>query len=123
MKKLFKYFVWITVSLAVMVALLLHFAPVSFDASACAGGYKTWVVDKYSEKLVSVFLAEQGLKKNTNFDLISKREEIAHTVEWTGRNIYATLKIDIEGKIYTVDYIGERYWIEKYNWKVINVTS
>lgn len=123
MKKFSKYFVGIIVSTAFVVTLFLHFAPVSYDAFACSGGYSRWVADKYSEKLIEIFILEQGLKQNTNFNIISKPEEIANTVKWNGRNIYATLKIEVEDKIYTVDYIGKRYWIEKYDWKVTDINS
>lgn len=63
----------------------------------------------------------QGFKQNTNVNIISKPEEIANTVEWKGKNIYAILKIDVEGKIYNVDYIGKKYRIEKYNWKITDI--
>lgn len=123
MNKFNKYFVRVIISLAAIVTLSLYFAPVSFDAFACSGGYSRWIADKYSEELIDIFITEQGVKQNANFNIVSKPEEIANTVKWNGRNIYATLKISIEGKIYTVDYMGKRYWVEKYDWKVIDIVG
>lgn len=123
MIKFSKYFIAIIISLTVVVVLFLHFAPVSFDAFACSGGYSRWVVDQHSEMLMKIFTTKQGLEQNTNFKIISKPEEIANTVRWDGRNVYATLKIDVDGKVYNVNYIGKRYWIEKYDWKVEDIDS
>ena len=114
-----KYLMGIIGGLVLVVTLFLHLAPVSFDAFACSGGYSKWVADKYSEELIDIFIAEQGFKQDANFNIVSKPKEIENTVKWSGRNIYITLKIDVEGKVHTVDYIGERYWIEKFNWKVV----
>ena len=121
MKKSIEYGIITIIILSVVVIMFLHLAPVSFDALGCAGGYRRYIVDKHSEKLISLFLTEQGFSKNTNYKLVSKPEEITDTVEWNGRNINATLKIKVEDKTYNIDYSGKRYWIEKYDWKITNI--
>ena len=123
MKRFSKYFVWAIISLVAIITLFLYFASVSFDAFACSGAYSRWVADKYSEELIDILRTEQGLTQDAKFNIVSKPEEIADTVKWNGRYIYATLKINIEGKLYTVDYMGKRYWVEKYDWEVINIVS
>lgn len=122
MKKFSKYILGIISILAFIIMLFLHISPVSFDAYICSGGYSRWIADKSSKELVDIFLRNQGLKEDANVNLISKPEELANTVEWEGRDIYASLKIDIDGKIYNVDYSGKRYWIEKYDWNITNIT-
>lgn len=102
-----------------IVLIFLHLAPVSFDAFACSGGYKTFVMEKYSKELIDMFFVEKGFEKDKIYELVSKKDENA--VGWNGRNIYARLKIEVDEKVYTVDYIGKRYWIEKYSWKISKI--
>ncbi|KUO53146.1 MAG: hypothetical protein APF76_03645 [Desulfitibacter sp. BRH_c19] len=106
-----------------IVVVYLHFAPVSFDASACGGGYKRWVADSHSEGLINLFIEEKGLDKGTNLILMSKPSDIADTVNWNGRDIYATIELEVDGRPFSVSYSGKRYWIEKYAWKIDNIVS
>lgn len=103
-----------------IVGMYLHFAPVSFDASACGGGYKKWVADRHSEDLINLFIQEQGLDHLTKLVLRSNPSDIADTIKWDGRNIYATIKLEVDGNPVSISFSGKRYWIEKYDWKIDN---
>lgn len=105
---------------------LLHLSPVSFDAfGTCSGGYKKYTLDKNSEELVNLFLTEQGFNKNTNYKLIPtpkfSPDPEWNNLEWEGRNIYVTLKVEVEGKVYLIDYRGKKYLPGKYAWKITNI--
>ncbi|KJS84431.1 MAG: hypothetical protein JM58_10775 [Peptococcaceae bacterium BICA1-8] len=116
-----KILIGITLFIGIGV-MYLHFAPVSFDASVCAGGYKRWVADIHSEDLINLFIQEQGLDKETKLILLSKPSDIANTVKWKGRNIYATIELEVDGKPFSISYSGKRYWIERYDWKIDNIS-
>lgn len=121
MKKIIKYIISIIITLIVFGGSYLHFAPVDFDAGSCSGGYEKWVADNYTKDLIDTFISNQGYDKNIKYNLVSNPEDIASTISWEGRNIKAIIKIEIDNKTYDINFIGKRYWIEKYNWKVDSV--
>lgn len=121
MKKIKKYIIAIMITLIVCGVGYLHFAPVDFDAGSCSGGYGRWVVDKYTTDLIDTFIYKQGYDKGIKYNLISKPEEIASTISWKGRTLKANIKIEIDNKVYDVNFSGKRYWVEKFNWKVDSV--
>lgn len=121
MKKIIKYLVSIIIISIILGGSYLHFAPVEFDASICSGGYKKWIVDNYTQDLINKFITIQGYDKDINYNLVSKPEEIIESINWSGRNIKSNIKIEVDNKNYNVNFIGKRYWIEKYNWEVDTV--
>ncbi len=64
-------------------AVKIYTLPVEWDAGACAGGYGTFIFDKYSESLVQKYLDGSDIK-----DEIVSIEAIKGTqeAEWKGRN-------------------------------------
>jgi hypothetical protein len=102
----------------VAIILSLHLAPVSFDAACCSGGYKKWIVDSHINNLLEVVLAERLEESGSTYELVSKPEDIANTIQWADRIINMTMIVEIDNANHTVVFKGKRYWIEKFNWEI-----
>lgn len=96
----------------------IHIQPVNWDAGACAGGYDTFIFDKYSEGLLRSY-----------YELHDSKEDIlsitalrgTQTACWDGRTIF--LKFDIQYEhatkgtiIERAEFVGERIWIDTFIW-------
>ncbi len=100
----------ISVSLVVFIAT----RPVSFDAGACSGGFKTHIWDKYKDALFEKYM--QGFKNdNSTAELI----EHTHYVIFMDKTIVFFFDVEVtdeNGEKWT-DYVhvrGKRVWFEKY---------
>jgi hypothetical protein len=118
MKKIIKAVICFTLILLVAVILFLHLAPVSFDAGSCSGGYRSWIVDSQINDLLGIVLVEELAGSGSTYELVSKPEDIASTIQWEDRFIEMTIIIEIDNANHTVVYRGKRYWIEKFNWEI-----
>ncbi len=115
---------WCEAFLCVIVTMLVFFGaflvvsrlPVDFDAGACAGGFSEHIYSKYGEKL-----AREYLELYPEEDIVFMKISDTAGVEWTGRIIFLefTLTYQLsegEKTEKTLLFVGERCWIEKYNW-------
>ncbi|SCG82856.1 hypothetical protein DW1_1284 [Proteiniborus sp. DW1] len=118
-----KYKIAITfvILLTLTIILYIHYAPVNFDAGSCSGGYKKWILNKFSSQLVNMFMEERGLSTNLEYEIIDNHDNEDEQVTWDGRIIYITLRIKIDDNICIVNYEGKRYWIERYKWKISSI--
>ena len=98
--------------------LCIRSLPVDWDAAACAGGYATFIFDKYHEELVQRYLDGSGEK-----DDITSIEAVRGTqsAEWEGKTIFLQFEIRYEHRTRgtvteRVHFIGERTWIDTYDW-------
>lgn len=118
MKIKLKYVASALLSVAVLAAVLVHLAPVSFDGSG--PGFEKWIADQYTVKLFRTYLEESGYAINSNVQLISTAEEIQQQIQMDKRNIYLRFRVRVEGTERQVQFEGRRYWIERYNWHLKN---
>ena len=98
-----------------VITLLLgiSFAPVDSDAKACAGGFKSYLVQKESDTWMTLFTSIQGIEG----------EITDYIMSWSGRDINVSAQIlGADNKVYAVNYEGKRYWTEKYNWKIESIS-
>lgn len=92
--------------------------PIDYDAGACGGGYGTFIFDKYSEELTSIYF--DGLDDNSNISSI-KAIRGTQEAQWENQTIF--LQFDIEYKdskkgtvTERVRFIGQRTWFDTYDW-------
>lgn len=109
-------------SLVIIASLTGLLLPVEFEASACNGGFRSYVVDLYYEEF-----AEVAHERITNdFTILSTREDVSNTVEWYGRRIECHIEYEVQeensNSIVQLKYVGTRYWFEKYKWKIADKT-
>lgn len=117
-----KHIVIIIVTLLIFVfvggVIKIHRLPVDWDAGGCAGGYGTFIFNKYSESLVQKYLDCSDKKDGIlSIEAINGTQE----AEWEGRRIYLHFDIQysdtIEGIVVErVTFIGHRIWIDTYKW-------
>lgn len=98
--------------------LCIHSLPVDWDAAACAGGYATFIFDKYREELVQRYLDGSAEK-----DDITSIEAVRGTqsAQWEGKTIFLQFEIRYEHRTRgtvteRVHFIGERTWTDTYDW-------
>ena len=101
------------VLLAIICALCIHFAPVSYDAGACGGGFDTWIFDKYKNELLQKYSTEHNSDLN-NIEIIDDSKE----VNYEGRYISIQFDIKEKDKQHTLYFVGKRVWIETYRWEL-----
>lgn len=101
---------------AAAVLLVIHLAPVDWDAGACGGGFGTWLFDKHSPHLTGVY---GQTKEGYAFEALRGTQEVS----WSGRTI--VLSFDIRYKTQErgtvtdrVSFRGKRVWPEKYRWRI-----
>lgn len=97
----------------------IYTRPVAWDASACGGGYVTWIFDKYNKDLTEVFLNGMGEEKENIIYINSLRGTQSAT--WDENKIFLTFNIKYKHKDYglveeKVNFIGTRYWIDSFKW-------
>lgn len=96
--------------------------PVSFDAGVCGGGFSTAVFDRYAASLIS-----DNIKRISGGNDISAISPVrgSHNVSWEGKAIYMSFDADItfsDGQTAKIPlrFMGERKWIEAYDWRIIS---
>jgi len=104
------------VVLAVIFSLCIHFAPVSYDAGACGGGFDTWIFDKYKNELLQKYTTEYNSELN-NIGIIEDSQDI----NYEGRYISIQFDIKENDKQQTLYFVGKRVWIENYKWDLCQV--
>ena len=116
MKKIFAGVAAGIALLAVIIALCIHLAPVSYDAGACGGGFDTWIFDKYKDDLLQKYITEYKADLN-GIEIIEESKEI----DYKGRHISIQFDIKEKGKEQTLYFVGKRVWIETYKWDLCQV--
>ena len=117
MKILIKVFSIVACILVIGVA-SMHFLPVSWDAGACAGGFKTYIYQKNIDELASLYAGTHNEYKT----VLAKRKLSEYDVSWNGRYLYLDAVFDVSDsdnkrELIFVEFVGKRYWTEKYAWK------
>lgn len=116
--------IFISFILVLMIlALFLHLAPVSFDAGACAGGYKTHLVNIEMETLNRLIDVSRQLPLDNSSSITLDPQELATNMTWEDRLIRTKAVVNIRGREFVVYFEGKRYWIEKYKWKISRIVS
>jgi len=116
MKKIILTITICIVVLAVIFSLCIHFAPVSYDAGACGGGFDTWIFDKYKNELLQKYTTEYNSELN-NIGIIEDSQDI----NYEGRYISIQFDIKENDKQQTLYFVGKRVWIENYKWDLCQV--
>ena len=117
----------IITALITFIATVLFIAnrPVSFDAGACGGGFATAVFDQYSVKLINdnYFSLTRDFKDNDVISIFPIRE--SRDLHYEGKAIYMSFDAeytftDNTTKTVQLQFMGERKWIQCYDWRLIN---
>lgn len=95
-----------------------HLLPVSWDAGACSGGFKSHIYNKYIDELASLYVDSHDEYKAVR--VIKKPAD--YGVAWKGRNLYLGAVFDVidnndHQNTITVEFVGKRYWTERFSWK------
>ncbi len=101
---------------AIVCSLCIHFAPVSYDAGACGGGFDTWIFDKYKNELLQKYITEHN-SDLSNIEIIDDSKE----VNYEGSYISIQFDINEKDKQRTLYFVGKRVWIENYRWDLCQV--
>jgi len=113
MKKIVLTITICIVLLAITCSLFIHFAPVSYDAGACGGGFDTWIFDKYNNELLQKYIKEHN-SDLSSIEIIDDSKE----VDYEGRYISIQFDIKEKDKQQTLYFVGKRVWIETYRWEL-----
>ena len=116
MKKIVLTITICVVLLAIACSLFIHFAPVSYDASACGGGFDTWIFDKYKNELLQKYITEHNSDLR-NIEIIDDSK----VVNYEGRYISIQFDINEIDRQRTLYFVGKRVWIENYSWEICQV--
>ena len=57
-----KKFIYLSVVILIILLICVGFAPVEFDAGGCSGGFKSYIVQKESDKMIELFTFIGGIK-------------------------------------------------------------
>ncbi|MBR3596680.1 MAG: helix-turn-helix transcriptional regulator [Clostridia bacterium] len=97
----------------------IHTRPVSFDSGACSGGFGAYIFQKYGDELTEMHF-EKWDADEIDYHIVTE----THSVSWADRLIF--LEFDViytfangEENRETLQFIGERYWTEKYSWREV----
>jgi len=99
--------------LAFSCSLCIRFAPVSYDAGACGGGFDAWIFDKYDNELLQIYITKYN-SDLSNIEIMDDSKE----VDYEGRYISIQFDIKEKGKQQTLYFVGKRVWTETYRWKL-----
>ena len=116
MKKIVLTITICVVLLAIACSLFIHFAPVSYDAGACGGGFDTWIFDKYKNELLQKYITEHN-SDLSNIEIIDDSK----VVNYEGRYISIQFDINEKDKQHALYFVGKRVWIETYRWNLCQV--
>ena len=101
--------------------------PVSFDAGACGGGFETAVFDQYADSLVKNNWAyiTHHIDEECADNLVVKPVRESRNVSYKDKAIYMSFDVeylfaDSSVQKATLHFVGERKWIQQYDWKIIN---
>jgi len=101
------------VLIAVTCVFSVFFAPVSYDAGACGGGFDTWIFEKYKNELLKKYITEHNSDLN-NIEIIDDFKE----VNYEGRYISVQFDIIENDRRHTLYFVGKRVWTETYIWEL-----
>ena len=113
MKKIILTITLCVVLISITCSLFIHFAPVSYDAGACGGGFDTWIFDKYKNELLQKYITEHN-SDLSNIEIIDGSK----VVNYEGRYISIQFNIKEKDKQRTLYFVGKRVWIETYRWEL-----
>ncbi len=127
--KLWTYIITIIITaLITFIVTVLYIAnrPVSFDAGACGGGFETAVFDQYADRLIkdNYFYLTRDYK-NSGADIVSiSPVRDSRDVRYEGKAIYMSFDTiytfsDRSTATCRLRFVGERKWIQNYEWKMI----
>ncbi len=116
MKKTVLTIIICMVLFAIACSLYVHFAPVSYDAGACGGGFDTFIFDKYKSALLQKYITEHN-SDLSSIEILDDSKE----VDYEGRFISIQFDINENEKQYTLYFVGKRVWIETYKWEPCQV--
>ena len=116
MKKIVLTITICIVLLAIACSLFIHFAPVSYDAGACGGGFDTWIFDKYKNELLQKYITEHNSDLR-NIEIIDDSK----VVNYEGRYISIQFDINEKDRQRTLYFVGKRVWIETYRWDLCQI--
>lgn len=104
-----------------------HFGPVRIDSAACSDGYRTFLFEKYSDKLTEKFLENIENSEERHPVFVSAEALKGSTeVKSSQRNIWLTFDIACETDIgneyiYRVTFKGKRIWYDTYKWTSVSI--
>ncbi len=104
------------VGIVLVVCLYIYTRPVSWDAAACSGGYSSYIFDKYKNEL-----AEEYARSIETRVIDVGIVEDSYDVQWEGKKLYVELTIWHGEQQQRVTFIGQRKWIDTYEWVEISV--
>ena len=127
--KLWSYLLVIVVTVIItFIGTVIFIAnqPVSFDAGACGGGFETAIFDQYANTLLEenyAFLTNHLDENDAETVTITAIRE-SRNVTYKDKAIYMSFDVeyvlgDNSTESKTLHFVGERKWIQKYNWKMI----
>ena len=115
---------------AAVYVLIGLFGTVCFDSSACSGGYRTFLFDKYSEELTEKFLENIENSEERHPVFVSARPVGKEHVEMNSskRDIWLTFTIFGKAKsgneyAYRVTFKGKRIWYDTYKWTSVSIVG
>ena len=125
--------IWTYIITVIITAIITFFAtvlfianaPVSFDAGACGGGFATAVYDQYAEKLIedNYFYLTRDFSDTEVYSISPVRD--SREVHYEGKAIYMSFDAEYTFSNRTAEtvklqFMGERKWIQNYDWRIIN---
>lgn len=122
MKK-YKKVLYIIVLILLMACAIIHFLSVSWEAGVYGGGYKSYIYNKYIGKVVPLYADNHKEYVSVSANTLSD-----YNITWKGRNLYLEIKLDVVGSdgkrdMVIAEFIGKRFWIEKFSWKERKINS
>jgi len=122
----------ILTAIITFIATVLYIAnaPVAFDAGACGGGFATAVYDQYADQLIEenyFYLTRDFENADIQVHSISPVRE-SREVHYEGKAIYMSFDVKYTFSDYTtrtvkIRFMGERKWIQNYDWQMIDEYS
>lgn len=125
--KVLTYIITIIITaLITFIATILFIAnrPVSFDAGACGGGFATAVYDQYADSLLkdNYFYLTRDYNDDEIISISPVRD--SRDVKYEGKAIYMSFDViytfsDQKTETVCLRFVGDRKWIQNYDWKMI----
>ena len=98
------------------------FGSVDVDLAACSGGYRTFIVEKYSKELTYKFLDNidsprfvSAVPTNASISMNYHKQDL-----WLTFDIVCESEIGNE-YIYRVTFYGKRIWYDTYKWETVAI--
>ncbi len=102
---------------AAAVCLCIHMAPVDWDAGGCAGGYQSYIFQKYGQALTRRYV--EGSEGSV---ASAQAVDGSQTAQWEGRTLYLRFRVrSVDAQTGTetevpLTFIGKRMWTDTYHW-------